>query len=99
MKVPPKLGPTYSHTMKPNSTPASPTPIPAISLPPLALPFLVAVADAAVFVPLAADAELAEAMAAWTWPSVGNGLLATTAQPFEVDAGHDGAERLPVKAV
>ena len=56
----------YNHTIKPNSTPARPTPMPAISLPPLALPFFVAVADAAVLVALAADAELAEAMAAWT---------------------------------
>ncbi len=61
-------------------TPTSPTPIPAISRPPVAAPLPVAEALAAEFV--------ARFNA---WPKVGSGTSPFTAQPLTVAEGHAGA--------
>lgn len=65
-------------------TPTSPTPIPAISRPPVAAPLPVAEALAAELV--------AVALARFnTWPKVGSGTSPFTAQPLTVAEGHAGA--------
>ena len=83
---------SYNHTMNPNRTPASPMLIPAISLPPLALPFFVAVADALDAVPVGvAPVPVARLR---LWPTVGNGGFPLINQPPGVDDGHVGGVRL-----
>lgn len=79
----------YNQTMNPSMTPARPTLIPAISFPPLAEPFFVAVAEAPVAVPVA-DAPTAPRLS--VWPRVGKGTLPLSAQPPAVELGHAGGE-------
>ena len=67
-------------------TPTSPTPIPAISRPPVAAPLPVAEALAAEFVAVAFAVERSS-----TWPKVGSGTSPFTAQPLTVAKGHEGA--------
>lgn len=86
--------------MKPSMTATRPALIPAISLLPDALPFLVAEAEAAVpvAVPVAvlvADAvpeEVALAMLS-VWPMEGRETSPSTSQPPAVDEGQEGAVR------
>lgn len=65
-------------------TPTSPTPIPAISRPPVAPPLPVAEAVAADFVAVAVGRFN-------TWPKVGSGTSPFTAQPLTVAEGQAGA--------
>lgn len=83
--IPPFLNPqSHNQATNPSMTPTSPTPIPAISRPPVAPPLPVAEAVAAEFV--------ADTVARFnTWPKVGSGTSPFTAHPLTVAVGHAGA--------
>ena len=90
--------PAYSQTMKPNITPASPMLIPAISLPPFAVPF-VGDAEAPVAEPVFEAVAVAEgALRSRVWPTVGNATFPFTSQPFDVDVGQAGRGCLEAEA-
>ena len=89
----------YSQYTNPNMTATRPALIPAISLPPLALPFFVVVADAAE--PVALDVTLAVLLAAvplllicWVCPTLGSATSPSTNHPPAVLLGHAGGVRL-----
>ena len=97
----------HNHTMKLSITIARAIVIPTISLPPFAV-LLVADVDGALAVPDTADAAVPEgdtpvadavvAVAAPVWPMEGNAAFPLTSQPFGVDVGHAGVERLEAEA-
>ena len=84
--------------MKPSITPAKPRLMPAISLPPVAVPF-VADAEGEEVVPDAAEAAAAAAVGVGglrerLWPRVGRAGLPSTSHPSAVEDGQAGAESL-----
>lgn len=79
--------------MKPNMTATRPALMPAISLPPFALPFVVLEADAALPVAVPVAVPVTEApvvVACKTWPKLGRATLPFTNQPPAVELGQAG---------
>jgi hypothetical protein len=88
----------YSQYTNPNITATSPALMPAISLPPLALPFFVLVAEAAdpVALPVAVPVLLGALplLTCRVWPTLGNATSPSTNQPPAVLLGQAGGVKV-----
>ena len=90
---------TYNQMTNPSITPAKPILIPAISLPPFAVPLVAdGEADGLVFEAAVALDVVVGALRFKDCPIVGSATLPSTSQPFDVDEGHAGTESAVAEA-